>query len=128
FQGKPARHGLGVLRRDGNDLVYCIGLPQRWDKTDADPLDLVRSARSSGQDRRLRRFHGGDMQVGLVLAQATCGAEDRVPGTDRVDKGIDSAAGLSPDLLAHGEVAVNGVAVAQLITPPVPRLRGELVR
>ena len=117
--GQPPGHGLGLVGGDGEDLVHLLGLPQRRDEADADPLDLVRAGGLPGEDGRLLRLHRHHAEGRGVTAQRARRAVDGRRGAHRVDKGVDAAARLLPHLVPEGVVPGLAVRVVQLVRPPV---------
>ncbi len=111
------RHGLGLVGRDRDDLVDQVRRPHRRRgsrcrclRSDARPVRRRRARRiPPARPRRcgsriVALQHGGD-------------ALQRGHGADRLHEGIDLAAGLGPDLLAHRMIAGDAVAVVELVGP-----------
>lgn len=74
--------GDGRLGGDGDDFVVQIGIEDIGDEIGAEALDLVRTRSAFGEQRRLRRFDGDELDAGLVAAQRAAGARDRPAGAD----------------------------------------------
>src|SRR2546426_8310946 len=96
FAREPPSHRLGVGGRHRDDIVHLTAPPERWDKADADPLDLVRARRLPGEHGGLRRLHCYDLHLRVVTLQRVRRAVDGMRGADGLDKGVDAPPSLLP--------------------------------
>lgn len=83
----------------------------------------VRPPQYGGLSGLHRRHHPG--RCGCVT-EPPRDTMDRVGGADCMHERVDTLAGLSPDLLAEGNVAAHGVLVVHLVRPPVPGTCADL--
>ena len=59
-----------------------------------------------GDDRRVDRLDGDDLDAGLAALEHLAAAGDRAAGADAADEDVDLAVGVAPDLLG-GRLAVD---------------------
>src|SRR5690606_33140715 len=85
-----ARIGDGLLVRNGDDLVIDGGVEDFRGETRAQPLNLVRTGLSAGQDGRCRRFDGDDLHGRLAGLQHLPDAGDGATGADAGNDDVDA--------------------------------------
>src|SRR5918995_1274476 len=92
------RGGNGSLGVNVHDLVVDVTVEHVWNEIAPDALDLVRPRLTGGEQRRLRRFDGHDLELRLKLLQHLSDAGDGASGADAPNENVDLAIGVLPKL------------------------------
>src|SRR5688572_2918816 len=85
-----------------HDLVVDVAVEYVRHEIGPDALDLVRPRLAGGQEGRLRRFDGHDLELRLELLQYLSDAGDGASGADAPDENVDLAIGVPPKLDGGG--------------------------
>src|SRR5687768_109367 len=123
------RGSYGSLGVNVHDLIVDVAVEYVWHEIGPDALDLVRPCLAGGQEGRLRRFDGHDLELRLELLQHLSDAGDSASGADAADENVDLAIGVLPKL-DGGRPSVN-LRISRVLKllrhPGVRRLGDDLL-
>src|SRR5215470_232775 len=104
---EPARPRRRVLVLYGDDAIDDRAIQNARDEGGADALDPVRSRRTSGEHRRLRRLDGDEDDSRNLLLEHLADAGQRAAGSDAGDERVQAASHGAQDL-QRGRATVDG--------------------